>query len=78
MFLQNLEHIKQYCKVDYYHGASDCRLCELSIGCSEYSFKSEGKIYRFPEGLVHYYTIHNVQPSDEFVDAVEQYIVDNE
>lgn len=78
VFLQNLEHIKQYCKVDYYMGPSSCRLCELSVGCSEYSFKSDGKIYRFPEGLVHYYTNHNVQPSHEFVDAVEQYIVDNE
>lgn len=78
VFLQNLEHIKKYCKVDYYFGASFCRLCETAVGGSEYSFKSDGKTYRFPEGIVHYYSQHNVQPSDEFMEAVEQYVVDNE
>lgn len=78
VFLQNLEHIKKYCKVDYYFGSSFCRLCEAGVGGSEYSFKSDGKTYRFPEGIIHYYTAHNVQPSDEFMEAVEQYIVDNE
>lgn len=78
VFLQNLEHIKKYCKIDYYFGASFCRLCEVSVGGGEYSFKTEGKLYRFPEGIVHYYIVHNVQPSDEFMEAVEQYVVDNE
>jgi hypothetical protein len=78
VFLQNLEHIKQFCKIECYYGASFCRLCNISVGGNEYSFRSEGKTYTFPEGIVHYYTVHNVQPSEEFVEAVEQYIVDNE
>jgi len=76
IFIQNLEHIKNFSKVECYFGSSYCRLCPQNVGGLEYSFKSDGKTFIFPEGIFHYYRDHNVQPSDEFMDAVEQYIVD--
>lgn len=77
IFLQNLEHIKKYCKIDCYFGSSYCRLCNICNGGNEYSFTlSNGNTYKFPEGLVHYYQVHNVQPSDIFVEAVEEYVVE--
>lgn len=76
VFLSNLEYIKKYCKSEYYMGSSTCRLCQLSNGNIEYSFKLNEKTYIFPEGITHYYSVHNVQPSTEFIEAVEQYMAE--
>lgn len=74
-FLQNLDNIKQRCKINSFFGASYCRLCgNENNGSDEFSFKVNGITYIFPSGITHYYTVHNVQPSSEFVNAVEQYL----
>ena len=55
----------------YYRGFSPCRLCDYKYnGAKEYKFTLDGITYRYPEGLLHYYEKHNVQPSKEFYDVV--------
>ena len=53
-------------KKNEYFGSSECRLCKNSNGCTEYTIKHNNMQFTFPSGLIHYYMIHNVQPSDEF------------
>lgn len=77
IFLQNLEYVKKYSKIECFFGPSDCRLCGTSLGGNEFSFKTEGITYVFPDGIDHYYKEHGVQPSEEFSDAIEQYVAEN-
>jgi len=50
-----------------YKGYSTCRLCDKDDnGSCEYTILKDEKEYTFPEGIVHYYKKHDVQPSDEF------------
>ena len=51
---------------------SHCRLCDLKQnGNSEtiIKYKNQANII-FPEGLLHYYCVHNVQPSKEFITVI--------
>lgn len=54
-------------------GCSVCRLCQQSNGSAEYTLINGGVSFRYPEGLIHYYEHHNVQPSKEFYDCVMNY-----
>lgn len=52
-------------------GYSECRLCGCCNGNSEYKLKNQDNItFTVPEGIIHYYKEHNVQPSKEFYDFV--------
>ncbi len=52
-----------------YRGSSTCRCCGQLNGSEEYSYG----LYRWPSGLMHYVTAHNVRPNnDEFVKWVIQ------
>lgn len=42
-------------------------------GSREYRLKKDGVTFKFPEGLIHYYEDHMVQPSDEFYDFIMNY-----
>ncbi len=53
-----------------YLGYSNCRLCQQICGSCEYLLKFNGILYRFPEGIVHYYQKHNVKPSNEFRNVI--------
>lgn len=56
---------------EHYRGFSECRVCHYQYnGAKEYKFVSGGVTYRYPEGLMHYYQQHNVQPSNKFYEAV--------
>lgn len=69
-FLEKLQQILPICNSVGYCGYSLCRLCNKGNGDSEYDLSYHDQHFRFPEGLIHYYTEHNVQPSAEFVKFV--------
>jgi len=85
-FLQNLERViiisaqrrevvlekKRNIVVQFvdYMGYSNCRLCQKENGSGEYIIVHDGVKYRFPEGIVHYYKEHRVQPSHEFQELI--------
>lgn len=52
-------------------GYSPCRLCKSNNGSGETSifYKNTADVV-FPEGLLHYYITHRVQPSREFVNII--------
>lgn len=55
----------------HYRGFSICRVCNFNCnGAKEYKFIINDVTYRYPEGLLHYYEKHNVQPSKEFYDVI--------
>jgi hypothetical protein len=54
-------------------GNSKCRLCGNDNGNGEFLLKKEEIIFRFPEGIHHYYEDHNVKPSSEFSNFVKKY-----
>ena len=54
-------------KIDYF-SYSTCRLCDKTNGSIEYRLIDQNNIiFTFGEGLLHYYKVHKVQPSKEFV-----------
>jgi hypothetical protein len=55
------------------YGFSKCRLCEIDNGSEEFSIGKNGITFKFPEGLIHYYDKHNVQPSNEFYKFINEY-----
>jgi hypothetical protein len=48
-------------------GSSICRICGQNNGCYEIT---ELPGWGIPEGLLHYYTVHKVRPSLEFLNAL--------
>lgn len=57
----------------HYNGYSKCRICGCNNGNVEFVLEKDGIKFRYPEGLMHYYEIHNVQPSKEFFDFIINY-----
>jgi len=54
-----------------YKGYSFCRLCDNNKnGSSDYILKKGNHRYTFPQGVMHYYKEHHVQPSDEFYELI--------
>jgi hypothetical protein len=49
-----------------FKGFSLCRICECINGSTEY----ESGEWSWPSGLRHYVEVHNVKPSDEFIEWV--------
>ncbi|CAH6420179.1 Hypothetical protein KVN_LOCUS36 [uncultured virus] len=56
-----------------YYGNSKCRICGIENGNEEYKFKKNNIEFIIPEGLLHYYSDHNVHPSEEFYNFVLNY-----
>lgn len=50
----------------YFKGFSTCRCCKGANGSREMSYKH----WKWPEGLLHYVKVHNIRPSEEFVQNV--------
>lgn len=78
--LDKLDKIIVYSKVNnitscgrnMYKGHSPCRLCtKTRNGISTYRFTYGDTIYRYPQGLAHYLTVH---PSAAFCTAVKSYV----
>lgn len=56
-----------------YMSYSKCRLCDIDNGSNETTIKYKDQTtVTFPEGLLHYYCVHNVQPSKEFTTVINQ------
>ena len=51
-------------------GFSTCRLCDKKNGSDEYVIEKNGIYITFPEGIFHYYDVHNVKPSTEFYNMI--------
>lgn len=47
-------------------GHSECRICGCMNGYSDLFIRYDSITYIIPEGLMHYYKEHNVHPSEEF------------
>jgi hypothetical protein len=57
-----------------YFGYSKCRFCHKSNGSHEHTLVNKNGVkFICPQGLLHYYTEHRVQPSDEFRKFIEEY-----
>lgn len=65
-FLNKLKNCMSILKKIDYCGPSMCRICKQCNGNIEYELIENDVKYLFPEGVMHYYQDHNVQPSDEF------------
>lgn len=61
-FLIDLEEVESHAEFDQYRGLSGCRICQCLNGSREY--KTPGA--RWPQGLKHYISEHNVKPSETF------------
>lgn len=69
--LFNAEFTHSNIKCSSFMGFSECRLCGFNNGNSEYKLKNQDNItFTVPEGIIHYYIEHKVQPSKEFYDFV--------
>ena len=73
-FLKKLSSItKEWANEKRYFGFSSCRICKKNNGSLEYLLEKDGQTFRYPEGLLHYYVEHCVQPSSEFYDFVMKF-----
>jgi hypothetical protein len=76
-FLSALERYMKNNESISYFGSSECRLCQIANGGSEYSIDYlDGKIF-FPSGLLHYYRDHSVNPSREFAEVITKWNSDH-
>lgn len=67
-FMEKLNNMidNDECESTHYCGFSTCRICDKGNGSSEYKLSNGDISFKFPEGLIHYYKDHNVQPSEQF------------
>lgn len=79
LFLSRLKHIQNKLvenrQIKSYMGESICRLCDEYTGSDEYWLTvnmgtCEEKVWIWPEGYMHYLTVHNVHPTNAFYDIV--------
>lgn len=76
-FLEKLQQVMPFCNFVSFLGCSPCRLCDKwDNGSSEYDLSYNDQHFRFPDGIIHYYTIHNVHPSTEFVKFIMDVDID--
>ena len=65
-FLNKLVEIQKKSKIEHYKGISFCRICNIINGSREYRRKE----WKWPEGFFHYIMVHNVKPTQEFIDFI--------
>ena len=68
-FLRNLQRMQLSARERTYKGWSKCRICEIGLGSHEYNNGD----WRWPGGLIHYITEHNVRLPKSFVKYVLDY-----
>ena len=71
-FLSKLKKImiKHESSAVSFRGLSDCRVCSKMNGSKEFTLTNSQISFTFPEGIIHYYKDHGVQPSDKFHDFI--------
>lgn len=73
IFLKKLEKVMANNICENFFGSSNCRVCGEKNGCGEYTLVNGVVKFTVPEGIMHYYTVHNVHPSEEFYEFVMDY-----
>lgn len=73
IFIDKLKVIMKNSKKKDYLGSSYCRICDISNSCSEYILENNNITFVVPDGVLHYYEVHNVHPSNEFFNFVMNY-----
>lgn len=69
---ENLASLNEFITV--YRGWSHCRCCGKPNGAAEFQVPFEGgHAWHWPIGLSHYIEVHNVRPSQAFIDFIESY-----
>lgn len=61
-----IEYLSSEEKIEHYKGWSTCRICGKNNGSTDMQ-KDE---YIYPEGLIHYVSVHNVVPSQRLLRRV--------
>lgn len=64
--LKKLKSIQSKALLKKSKGWSTCRCCGISNGTEEYHYKD----WRWPSGLIHYIEVHNIRPTDLFIENV--------
>jgi hypothetical protein len=71
VFTKVLENVKKNTSnISDFLGSSKCRICKKYNGSKEFKFTLKENTIYVPEGMLHYYLEHNVNPSDEFYSLV--------
>lgn len=61
-----------------YKGSHSCPFCNKARGSRDYEVSGNGKIYCYPELLIHYIESHEYMPPEEFLTAVKNLKVEEE
>lgn len=70
-FIRRMKYLVHKCHITMYMGYSHCRLCGFDRnGDSDCGIRGDGKVFFFPNGIIHYYEAHNVLPSEDFYNFV--------
>lgn len=67
-FITRLQEVEKVAQCISYRGFSSCRICGCMNGSREFLHNG----FRWPQGLMHYITEHNVQPSAEFREMINE------
>jgi hypothetical protein len=68
-FLATLSNVESRVVPISFRGWSSCRLCGKGNGSSEY--RTDGATW--PAGLAHYIEVHNVRPSQAFIEYINRF-----
>jgi hypothetical protein len=55
-----------------YKGFHRCPFCNDARGSTNYEVRGNGKIYCYPELLIHYIEKHDYKPPQEFIDVIDK------
>ena len=66
IFLKALSRLEYRLKPAYFKGWSECRVCGCRNGSGEYTHGG----FQWPTGFYHYVKVHNVKPTDGFIEFV--------
>lgn len=69
-FIDNLLYVENIAGNIKYKGYSTCRICNNNKKNGSLEYKHNG--YRWPQGLIHYFVCHNVHPTAEFKQFIEE------
>lgn len=67
-FITKLISVQKTAKSLQYRGCSLCRICNKVNGSITYQCND----WQWPQGYIHYITEHNVKPSKEFRDMINE------
>lgn len=70
---ETMNHLRRKNKFEKYPKSKDCLLCrKKNVSTGLFTLNN----FRWEDGLHHYIDIHNIKPSDEFIDMIFRYEID--